>query len=351
MTNPNNTIGTNGAFGGRTSVNALNDVLAKFDRAGIVKGWKTVPNSGMTVSVGAQDADIRDVAIAEDPFGNRTTVDNRLAQPVSVTIAAAEASDDRIDSIVAYVNSPAQVSSTDADNPSACGIIAVSGTSSAPDDAAIRAAITADGGTGTTAYYVVLANIAVSAGATAITSGNITRGDLVDIELGWGRMFGHSQMHITAGSGTAVDSVGFKGSQTIGPVVASADRTKLTVEKTGIVEISALSSAGVDSEYSSSNTGVYVQLTVRQYSSSGTVKRFIHANARVIAHTVNSNTMYGSSDLSIPSFIATVEKGDYFVFAFSSNSYMNTHFCSSTGSDTEPFDYLCVKYLSYDEED
>lgn len=181
MTNPDNALGTNGAFGGRTSVNAFNDVLATFDGAGIVSGFEVEPDTGMTVNVGG-DGTTRDVAVAEDPFGNRTTVDNISGDPIPVTIDTASTTTARIDSIVAYVNSPANASDTSVDNPTACGIISVNGTSGgAPLDAAIRTAITADGGTGSTAYYVVIANVSVPANTTAITSGLISAGKSINL--------------------------------------------------------------------------------------------------------------------------------------------------------------------------
>lgn len=181
MTNPDNALGTNGAFGGRTSVNAFNDVLATFDGAGIVSGFAVAPDTGMTVNVGGSGT-VRDVAVAEDPFGNRTTVDNIFGDPISVTISTASTTSARIDSIVAYVNSPATASDTSVDNPTACGIISVNGTSGgAPLDSAIRTAITADGGTGSTAYYVVIANVSVPANTTTITSGLISAGKSINL--------------------------------------------------------------------------------------------------------------------------------------------------------------------------
>ena len=181
MTNPDNALGTNGAFGGRTSVNAFNDVLATFAGAGIVSGFVVEPDTGMTVAVGG-DGTTRDVAVAEDPFGNRTTVDNISGDPIPVTIDTASTTTARIDSIVAYVNSPANASDTSVDNPTACGIISVNGTSGgAPTDAAIRTAITTDGGTGSTAYYVVIANVSVPANTTTITSGLISAGQSINL--------------------------------------------------------------------------------------------------------------------------------------------------------------------------
>lgn len=178
MTNPDNAVGTNGAFGGRTSVNAFNDDLAVYTR-GIMSGWACSPNSGLTVSLGG-DGSTRDVAVAEDNAGNKTTINNISGSPIDVTMSAAPGANSRIDAIVAYVDNPPQGSDTVADNYEACGLIAVDGTPSAsptaPDDNDIRSAITADGASGATAYYVVLANITIENGTTDITSGDITAG-------------------------------------------------------------------------------------------------------------------------------------------------------------------------------
>ncbi|MBO7209787.1 MAG: hypothetical protein J6V44_02085, partial [Methanobrevibacter sp.] len=158
-TNPNNAVGTNAAYGGRTSVNAFNDNLATYT-TGIVSGWECSPDSGLTVVLGG-NGNTRDVAIAEDNSGNKTTINNISGTPISVTMDAAPGSNSRIDLVVAYVDNPPQGTSTTADNPGACGIINVTGTASstpiAPNDSAIRSAITADGASGTTAYYVILA--------------------------------------------------------------------------------------------------------------------------------------------------------------------------------------------------
>lgn len=183
MTNPNNAVGTNGAFGGRTSVNAFNDMMNVLSR-GIISGWACVPNSGMEVSLGGSGS-VRDVAAAEDNAGNKTSINNISGSPISVTIPTAPASNSRIDSIVAYVNNPPTGTSTATDNYGACGLIVVAGTvsstPSAPSESAIRAAITADGASGTTAYYVVLANITISSGTTDLTSSNISQSSMAQI--------------------------------------------------------------------------------------------------------------------------------------------------------------------------
>lgn len=179
MTNPNDAIGTNAAYGGRTSTNAFNDDLAAYSR-GVLSGWNCVPDSGLTVAIGGS-AYTRDVAIAQDNAGNKTTINNITAgDEVRVTVAAAPASNSRIDAIVAYVDNPATGNSSEADNPDACGIIPVSGTPSAspvpPTDGAIRTAITADGASGTTAYYVILAYVTVPTGTTDLIAGYIEQG-------------------------------------------------------------------------------------------------------------------------------------------------------------------------------
>ena len=179
MTNPNNAVGTNAAYSGRTSVNAFNDDLAAYSR-GILTGWNCQVDTGLTVMLGGGHS-ARDVAIAEDNAGNKTTINNISLDEVPVTLDTAPGANSRIDVIVAYVDNPPQGSSSTADNPEACGIIPVTGTPAvdpqAPDDNAIRTAITADGASGTTAYYVVLATVTVPTGTTDLIPGYIAQGD------------------------------------------------------------------------------------------------------------------------------------------------------------------------------
>lgn len=182
-TNPNNAVGTNAAYGGRTSVKAFNDNIGAYSR-GIISGWACSPSSGMTVSLGG-DGTTRDIAIAEDVSGNKITINNISEAPISVTMSAAPSSNSRIDLIVAYVDNPPQGSATALDNPAACGLITVSGTAAAnpvaPSESVIRTAITADGASGSTAYYVILAQITIAAGTTDIVAGNISAGSAAGI--------------------------------------------------------------------------------------------------------------------------------------------------------------------------
>lgn len=184
MANPGNAIGTNAAFGGRTTPNAFNDALAAFNGRGILSGWVCEPVSGMTVNLGGNHT-TRDVAVAEDDTGNRVTVNNISENPVPVTLEAAPTVGSRIDLIVVYVTNPPQNSQKTPDNPQCCSIITVQGDVAVepapPTEAEIRSAITADGGAGVTAYYVVLATISVPQGATDVTVENIQPGDPVGV--------------------------------------------------------------------------------------------------------------------------------------------------------------------------
>lgn len=180
MTNPGNALGTNGAYGGRTSVNAFNDVLAGYEGRGILSGWKCVPKAGLTLSFGG-DGITRDVAIAEDDIGNKTTINNISEQPVDLTLAAAPSLGQRIDVIVAYVNNPPEGTNTAIDNPGACGLIDVQGevvanNPVAPNEEAIRTAIGLDGGSSTSSYYVIFATVAIGEGVTDLTADDITAG-------------------------------------------------------------------------------------------------------------------------------------------------------------------------------
>lgn len=186
MTNPNNAVGTNAGYNGRTTPNALNDVLGLFEASGVLSGWTCSPKSGMTIQLGGNGS-VRDVAIAEDNAGNRTTINNRSGAPVEITLSGAPSSGSRHDAIIAYVKNPQQGSgASDTDFPSQVGIIAVKGTAAQnpgyPTEAQIKSAITADGGDGATAYRVQLADILVGQGVTTITSGNIEQGSPASLD-------------------------------------------------------------------------------------------------------------------------------------------------------------------------
>lgn len=183
MTNPDNAVGTNAAYGGRTSVNAFNDNLSAYSR-GVMSGWGCTPAGGLVVSLGGNGTE-RDVAVAEDNIGNKTSINNISGSPITLTMSAAPGAGTRIDSIVAYVDASPQGEATVVDNYGACGLIVVQGTPSstpsAPSDNEIRSAITSDGASGPTAYYVVLATITMASGTTDVTAGEIAAGDAAKI--------------------------------------------------------------------------------------------------------------------------------------------------------------------------
>lgn len=210
MTNPNDAVGTNAAYGTRTSVNAFNDFAQLVNGRGILSGWEVSPKSGMVLNVGGI-AGTRDVAIAEDNLGNRTTINNRSNSPIEVELGAASASSNRYDAIVVYVNNPAQADDTTPDAPSVCGIIAVEGGTTGVSEQQIRSAISADGGTGSVAYYAVVATVFVGAGTSAITSANISQSHIAisasDIAAGEITSTMIDWTSIIAGTTTAVDSI------------------------------------------------------------------------------------------------------------------------------------------------
>lgn len=172
MTNPNNSIGTPAAYGGRSSIKGFNAITQVFTR-GIVSGFHTTAATGLNVTVGGV-ANTPDIAIAENNEGLRTTIINRGSSAVAIALGNAPSTNKVIRAIVAYVKNSAPSTSAEIDNQSACGIIVVSGTESAtpslPSDATIRTAITADGGDGASAYYVIVASATLTSGSASITS-------------------------------------------------------------------------------------------------------------------------------------------------------------------------------------
>ncbi|MBQ3306425.1 hypothetical protein IJH02_03260 [Candidatus Saccharibacteria bacterium] len=190
MINPDNKLGVNAAFQGRTTPNTLNLGLQVLSGRGIISGFSVTPVSGLTVSIGAV-AGTPDAAIVQDDIGNRLIMTTRSTVPIEQELSAAPEEGSRIDAVVIYTNNPPEVleSIPTADNPTVCAMLVVEGEASAspvaPDDTAIRAAITADEASGATAYYAVLAYITVEAGVTDITAGEIQAGDAVAATGGW----------------------------------------------------------------------------------------------------------------------------------------------------------------------
>lgn len=177
MTNPNNIVRVRARNGGRASVYEAND-WAQIYSTGLFEGNGVIQNTSadMNVLVGGSSTK-PDVIIAANPAGYKIALDIVGQQAIAVT---APASNSRISAIVAYTDdlSLSTEEDTVTGSPASCGLIVVNGDAAAspvaPDDTAIRTAITADGATGSQAAYVVLATILVASSTTAITNSLIT---------------------------------------------------------------------------------------------------------------------------------------------------------------------------------
>ena len=169
MTNPNNAIGTPSGYGGRTSVLAYNSLAQGYAR-GVLSGFDaTIDQANMVVNLGGSSV-VKDIAIAQNSYGEKAIVLNTTSSAVSVSLPNPSATTQWA-SIVAYISSNAPTTSAVLDNTSACGIIAVVGTGSAfPTEAQIRTAIASDGGDSLLSPYVVLARASYTSGSTTINT-------------------------------------------------------------------------------------------------------------------------------------------------------------------------------------
>lgn len=170
MTNPSNIVRLHSRNGGRASVYETNQ-WAQFYQAGILSGTGVEADTNLNVTVGSSNAPPT-VLIAETSAGYKIALD--LVGAATLTLTA-PASNSKIVSIVAYTDDLA-IKSTDTTvtgNPSFCGLLAVSGAAAAsptaPSDADIRAAITADGAAGGQAVYVVIGKITLASTTATIT--------------------------------------------------------------------------------------------------------------------------------------------------------------------------------------
>ena len=177
MTNPGNMVRVRARRGGRTSVYEANAIAQAFNK-GILAGTGVVQNTtaNMNVLVGGAPTNPT-VVLAATPTGYKVVLDLVSQQSVTITKPAANS---RISQIIAYTNDVAAATdeSGTTGSPSTCGLIVVNGSASsrpgAPTDAEIRAAITADGGTGAQAAYAVLASVTVTSASAAISNSMIS---------------------------------------------------------------------------------------------------------------------------------------------------------------------------------
>ena len=177
MTNPDNIVRVRARNGGRASVYEANG-WAQAYTSGLLEGNGVVQNTvaDMHVLVGGSTTK-PDVVLAENASGYKVALDLIGQQPLTITTPA---SNSRISAIVAYTDDLALATTEDSvtGSPASCGLIVVNGTASAtpsaPNDTAIRSAITADGATGSQAAYCVIATILVANDTTTITDSLIT---------------------------------------------------------------------------------------------------------------------------------------------------------------------------------
>lgn len=172
-TNPGNIVRIRSRNGGRASVYESNMWAQKFT-GGLFSGNGVRQNTSadMNILVGGSSTN-PDVVIGQNAAGYNIALDLVGTQTIAITKPA---SNSRISAIVAYTN---DLSLTSADasttgSPSSCGLLVVHGASIAspvaPSDSDIRAAITADGATGSQATYCVIATILVASSTTTITN-------------------------------------------------------------------------------------------------------------------------------------------------------------------------------------
>lgn len=314
MTNPNNAVGTPAAFSGRTSVKAFNNITGAFT-SGIISGWSCAPVSGLTVAVGGT-AGTRDIAVAEDANGNRTTISNISEAPIEVVMGASPATYNRIDAIVAYVEpSPTGDSSTQ-DNPAACGIIPVAGTAAAnpaqPTDAQIRSAITTDGGTGSSAYYCILALITRTPGQTTIASGDIKPGAPTDYTI---CLVGADDQTITLSSSFAEQPFrAADATMAIGDVKIGPHGGLIVPEGTSFISITGLLAVA----FSASPDYQFKMLVRTARYTAGTLRPFIQGEH--LTHITSTHT----AQIMLAPIAVHVEPGDEIVLQFRLSSQIGT---------------------------
>lgn len=174
-TNPNSLVRLHSRNNGRASVYEANQWAQAYS-TGVLNGTPVKADTGLNVTVaGSQSEPV--VVIGQNAMGYKISLDLVASTTIALT---APVSNSKVVAIVAYTDDLA-IESTDQNvtgNPSSCGLIAVNGTTAAspvaPDDAAIRQAITSDGATGSQAVYAIIATILVDSSTSDITDSLIT---------------------------------------------------------------------------------------------------------------------------------------------------------------------------------
>lgn len=152
--------------GGKTNEKGISQHLQGMFSGEVINGLQAqqngTPNMSVNITKGRCMIDSGD----DYPYLGFTD-----SSTTNVTVATADGSNPRIDTVVAYVDLSV-VSSATSNNPNAFKLKTVSGTPAGspvePNNAAIEASI------GSGNPYIKLANVSVAAGTTTITNGNIT---------------------------------------------------------------------------------------------------------------------------------------------------------------------------------
>ena len=152
--------------GGKTNEKGISQHLQGMFSGEVINGLQAqqngTPNMSVNITKGRCMIDSGD----DYPYLGFTD-----SSTTNVTVATADGSNPRIDTVVAYVDLSV-VSSATSNNPNAFKLKTVSGTPAGSPVAPNSAAISSSIGAGNP--YIKLANIAVGAGVTTITNGNIT---------------------------------------------------------------------------------------------------------------------------------------------------------------------------------
>lgn len=177
MTNPDDIVRYNTRNGGRGSYAGANAWTQYYTPGAMSQSAvRASEPAGLGVTVGATNSANPMPVLATTPSGLRVALE--LTGSTVLTISR-PLSNQRISAVVAYTNDLALASTQSAvtGSPASCGLIVVPGTDAAspvpPTDAQIRSAITADGGTGSSAAYAILGLVTIASDTTAITDNMI----------------------------------------------------------------------------------------------------------------------------------------------------------------------------------
>lgn len=156
--------------GGSLNEQGIYQHVDKLFSGEVITGFQVTQQASPTIGIKV-NLDSAGAASAMIPSGDLYPYMVFMDAAENITLATADGSNPRIDLIVAYVD-VSVVDDTNPNNPGAFLIDNVTGTPSGspavPNNAAIQAVI------GASNPYIILARVAVAAGATTITNANVT---------------------------------------------------------------------------------------------------------------------------------------------------------------------------------